>query len=162
FLFSDIARFFSINIIFGALVSGILIGVMPPELFDREKNYIKDISLSFFIPVYFGIVGLKLNLIYHFDIPFTSFFILFTTIFQFIGTIIAAKILRKDWLSSLNLSVAMTTKGGPGIILANIAYDLRIVNETFFVTIVLTAIVTSLLAGVWFRYVLAKGFVLLG
>lgn len=45
--------------------------------------------------------------------------------------------------------------------LATVAFDLGIINQTFFVTLVLIAIVTSLLAGYWFKYVLSKGWPLL-
>jgi Kef-type K+ transport system membrane component KefB len=59
------------------------------------------------------------------------------------------------------LSIAMTTKGGPGIVLATVAFELGIINDTFFVTLVLVAIVTSLFAGAWFKYILIKGYALL-
>jgi len=45
--------------------------------------------------------------------------------------------------------------------LATVAFDLGIINETFFSTLVLVAIVTSLVAGIWFRFVLHKGWPLL-
>jgi hypothetical protein len=35
--------------------------------------------------------------------------------------------------------------------------DAKIIDERFFITLVLTAVVTSLFAGGWFRYVLGKG-----
>jgi Kef-type K+ transport system membrane component KefB len=73
----------------------------------------------------------------------------------------AARIARQDWLSSFNLGVAMNTRGGPGIVLATIAFDLGIINEAFFSTLVLIAIVTSIAAGYWLRIVLSKGWNLL-
>jgi hypothetical protein len=42
-----------------------------------------------------------------------------------------------------------------------VAFDAQIIDERFFVTLVLTAVITSLFAGVWFRYVLSKGWPLL-
>ena len=81
---------------------------------------------------------------------------LFTTFFETLGTLLAAKIIKKDWLSSFNLAVAMNTRGGPGIILATVAFDMGIINETFFVTLVMIAILTSLLAGYWFKFLLTK------
>ena len=41
------------------------------------------------------------------------------------------------------------------------AFDAKIIDERFFVTLVMTAVVTSLFAGGWFRYVLNKGWPLL-
>jgi Kef-type K+ transport system membrane component KefB len=161
FLFSAVASILEVNIVFGALLAGIVIGIVKEKRFEDQKKYIKEISLSFFTPLYFGIVGLKLDLIHHLDLTFLIFFMFYTTIFQLFGTFISAKIVKNGWLSSLNLSVAMITKGGPGIVLATIAFELGIINETFFVTLVLIAILTSLVAGTWFKYLLRKGYELL-
>lgn len=161
FLFSAVANVLEVNIVFGAFLAGVVIGVMQNDQFGKAKEHIKDISLAFFIPIYFAIVGLKIDLIYHFDMLFFLRFLLFATAFAAIGTLTALKLAKQDWLSSFNVSVAMNTRGGPGIVLATVAFDLGIINQTFFVTLVLIAIVTSLLAGYWFRYVISKGWPLL-
>lgn len=161
FLFSAVASILNVNIVFGAFLAGIVIGLMPDETFAKEKKHIKEISLAFFIPIYFAIVGLKIDLVHHFDFKFFLGFLLFSTVFETLGTLLAAKIIKKDNLSSFNFAVAMNTRGGPGIVLATIAFDLGIINQTFFVTLVLIAIITSLMAGYWFKYVLTKGWPLL-
>ena len=161
FLFSAIASILNVNIVFGAFLAGIIIGLMPDKTFEKEKKHIKEIALAFFIPVYFAIVGLKIDLIHHFDFKFFLGFLLFSTIFETLGTFLAAKIIKMNNLSSFNFAVAMNTRGGPGIVLATIAFDLGIINQTFFVTLVLIAIITSLMAGYWFKYILAKGWELL-
>ncbi len=161
FLFSTAANALEVNIVFGAFLAGIVIGLMPQERFGKAKEHIKDISLAFFIPIYFAIVGLKIDLIYHFDPLFFLGFLLFATTFAAMGTLSALKLAKEDWLSSINITVAMNARGGPGIVLATVAFDLGIINQTFFVTLVLVAIVTSLLAGYWFKYVISKGWPLL-
>ena len=161
FLFAAIASILYVNIVFGAFLAGIVVGLMPNDKFEAEKRHIKEISLAFFVPIYFAVVGLKLDLIHHFDLAFFLFFLLFSTIFETIGTLVAAKAINKDNLTSFNFAVAMNTRGGPGIILATIAFDLGIINQTFFVTLVLIAIITSLVAGYWFKYVLTKGWALM-
>ena len=161
FFFAAIASILDVNIVFGAFLAGVVVGMMPNEKFGKVKENIREFSLSFFVPVYFAVVGLKLDLIHHFDVIFFLEFLLFATFFQTFGTLLATKLIRKDWLSSLNLAVAMNTRGGPGIILATVAFDIGIINETFFVTLVMIAILTSLLAGYWFKFVLTKGWSLL-
>lgn len=161
FLFSAVASVLEVNIVFGAFLAGIVIGMLPQEQFAKEKSHIREISLAFFIPVYFAIVGLKLDLIRHFDVMFFLGFFLFTSAFETIGTFISLKLSRYDRLSSFNIAVAMNARGGPGIVLATVAFDLGIINQTFFVSLVLIAIVTSLLAGYWFKYVISKGWQLL-
>jgi len=161
FLFAAIASLLSVNVVFGALLAGIVIGLMPRKFLRPAKNNVKDFSLALFVPLYFAIVGLKLDFIHNFAPLFFLFFLTFTTLFQLLGTVLSAKLLKKDWLSSFNLGVAMSTRGGPGIVLATVAFDLGIINEVFFVTLVSIAIVTSLFAGTWFKYVLTKGWQLL-
>ncbi|MFN8454769.1 MAG: cation:proton antiporter [Anaerolineae bacterium] len=161
FFFSAIANVLQVNIVFGAFLAGIVIGAMPHHQFGKAKEHIKEISLAFFTPLYFAVIGLKLDLIYHFDGLFFLGFLLFATTFQAFGTLMALKLAREDWLSSFNIAVAMNARGGPGIVLATIAFDLGIINQTFFVTLVLIALVTSLLAGYWFKYVISQGWPLL-
>ncbi len=160
-LFSALASILNVNIVFGAFLAGIVIGLMPNEKFEKEKNHIREIGLAFFIPIYFSIVGLKLDLIRHFDLGFLIWFLLFSSFFEIIGTMMVTKAIKKDWLTSFNLGVAMNTRGGPGIVLATVVFDLGIINETFFVTLVLAAVITSLAAGYWFKYVLSRGWDLL-
>jgi Kef-type K+ transport system membrane component KefB len=161
FFFSALASVLEVNIVFGAFLAGIVVGSMPHARFEKAKEHIKDISLAFFIPIYFAVIGLKLDLIYHFDVRFFLGFLLFATTFQALGTLVSLKLAKEDWLSSFNIAVAMNARGGPGIVLATIAFDLGIINQTLFVTLVLIALVTSLMAGYWFRFVLSKGWPLL-
>lgn len=161
FFFAALASLLNVNILFGAFLAGIIIGSMPDKRFGTAKTHIKEVSLGFFIPICFAVIGLKLDLVHKWDIMFFLGFLLFTTISKTFGTIIAAKLTHKDWLSSFNLAVATNTKGGVGIVLATVAFDLGIINEPFFVVLVMTAIVTSLLAGCWFKLVLSKGWKLL-
>ena len=78
-----------------------------------------------------------------------------------LATAVAGRIGTGDWLSTANLAAALNARGGPGIVLASVAFDAGIIDERFFITLVLTAVVTSLFAGGWFRYVLSKGWPLL-
>ena len=161
FLFSAVASVLEVNIVFGALLAGMVIGVMPHDQFANAKEHIKDISLAFFVPIYFAIIGLRLDLIHHFDVLFSLRFLLFATTFAVLGTLIALRLAKEDWLSSFNIAVAMNARGGPLIVLATVALELGIINQTFFVTLVLIALATSLLAGSWFRYVISMGWPLL-
>jgi Kef-type K+ transport system membrane component KefB len=60
-----------------------------------------------------------------------------------------------------NLAVTTNARGGPGIVLASVAYDAGIISATFYTTLVLTAVLTSQFAGAWLDYVVRKGWPLL-
>ncbi|MBI2937938.1 MAG: cation:proton antiporter [Thaumarchaeota archaeon] len=155
-----VASLLNVNIVFGAFLPGIAIASMSSDVFGKAAKQIKTVSLAFFTPVYFAVVGLQLDLIHQFNPLFFLGFLLFSTAIKSVATLIAGKILRKDWLSTINLTVALNTRGGPGIVLATVAFNLGIINETLFTTLVMTAIITSLFAGYWLRYVVAKGWTL--
>lgn len=57
---------------------------------------------------------------------------------------------------SRSLAVALNARGGPGIVLASIAYATGIINQTFFVSLVMLSIVTSLLAGSWLERIAGR------
>lgn len=160
-LFAAVASILDVNIVFGALLAGFVLGTLEDERIEAVKSSIKRFSLAFFIPIYFAAVGLKIDLIHSFDIMLFIGFLLFSSFFQISGIFATAKLLNFDHLSSLNLAVAMNARGGPGIVLATVAYDMGIINEVFFVSLVVIAIVTSLFAGWWFRNLLTKGYHLL-
>ena len=156
-----ISNLLGVKEIFGALLAGMAICRLPNEVVDVVRTKVKAFALVFFTPVYFAIVGLKLDLRHHFDLGFFLGFFLFCTVVKTVATAVAGRIGTGDWLSTANLAAALNARGGPGIVLASVAYDAKIIDERFFITLVLTAVVTSLFAGGWFRYVLNKGWPLL-
>lgn len=135
--------------------------MMPEGIFTLAKAQIKLISLALFTPIYFAVVGLKLDLIHSFDVIFFLGFLLFSTVLKGGGALAVGRIIKQKRLASLNFAIALNARGGPGIVLATVAFDLGLISETFFVALVLTAIVTSLIAGFWLRYVKNRGWDLL-
>jgi Kef-type K+ transport system membrane component KefB len=74
---------------------------------------------------------------------------------------LAAKLAGFQKLDILNLAIATNARGGPGIVMASVAYEAGIISAAFYTALVLTAIVTSQVAGMWLRFVLSKGWPLL-
>ncbi len=151
-----LASLLKVNVIFGALIAGLVVGSQSDPRFTEVKAVLRQFSLAFFIPIYFAVVGLKLDLVRHFDPYFFLGFLIFAVAFKSFGTIVAARVVHLNWLSSLNLGFAMNPRGGPGIVLATIAYDSGIINESFFASLIMLAIVTSLVAGYWFKMILNR------
>jgi Kef-type K+ transport system membrane component KefB len=157
FLFVATAALFNVNIVFGAFLAGIAIGTVPQDVFAKATASIKKISLALFTPAYFAIVGLQLDLIHQFDIVIFLSFLLLSSGLKIAGALGVGKIIRKSWRSSANLAIGLNARGGPGIVLATVAFSAGLISEPFFVALVLIAIVTSLATGYWLRHVLASG-----
>lgn len=157
FVVSAIAGYLNIDTIFGALLAGIGAKItLPITLFKRLEQSVIHISFSWFIPVYFAIVGLKLDLAKHFEPLFFLQFLIFATLAQSLIVFLACKLIRQDRLTSMNFAMAMNARGGPGIVLSTVAYSAGIINQDFFAILVMLSLATSWLAGSWLRFVLMK------
>ena len=64
-------------------------------------------------------------------------------------------------LDVINLAVATNARGGPGIVLASVAFEAGIISSAFYTTLVLVAVLTSQAAGAWLEFVLRRGWPLL-
>ena len=108
---------------------------------------------GFFIPIYFAIIGIQLDLIHHFNVVFFLGFLAFACVAKAASVYLGARLSRENKFMSASLAIAMNARGGPGIVLASTAYAAGIINQTFFVSLVMLSIVTSLAAGSWLERV---------
>ena len=143
--------------LYGAFAAGIAVAVADDSLVVRsDRNALARISFGFFIPVYFALIGVQLDLIHHFNPLFFLGFLVFACIAKAASVYLGARLSREDRFTSWSLAVAMNARGGPGIVLASVAYATGIINQTFFVSLVLLSVITSLLAGSWLERIAAK------
>lgn len=143
--------------IFGAFVAGMVVGAHCQQADNPPPEAIKSFSFAFFIPVYFAIVGLKLDLIHAFEPLFFLIILIFACGAKSLSVYSGARLAQETKQGSWNLAVAMNARGGPGIVLASVAYDAAIISESFYVILVMLAIVTSLIAGSWLGKVVRSG-----
>lgn len=144
--------FLGIQPFFGAFVAGIAVGSAtrePDPLEEGAKVAVTQFSFAFFIPVYFAVVGLQLDLLHDFSLLFFLGYLGFACLVKTVGVYAGARIGGQRPVASVNFAVAMNARGGPGIVLASVAYGAGIIDQSFYAVLVLLAIVTSLLAGTW-------------
>jgi Kef-type K+ transport system membrane component KefB len=141
--------------LYGAFVAGISVAIANESKGEvvAERNALAGVSFSFFIPIYFAIIGIQLDLIHHFDVVFFLGFLAFACFFKAASVYLGARLSGEDTFMSRSLAIAMNARGGPGIVLASTAYAAGIINETFFVSLVMLSVVTSLAAGSWLERV---------
>ncbi|MCB9831537.1 MAG: cation:proton antiporter [Planctomycetes bacterium] len=155
-LMTGICVFLGVTPMFGAFVAGMVVSSRTEDL-STAREAIKQFSFAFFIPVYFAIVGLKLNLAKEFEILYFLFFLTFACAAKAVSVYFGARFAGESRPGAINLAVAMNARGGPGIVLASVAYDHAIINESFYAKLVMVAVVTSLLAGSWLERVVRAG-----
>jgi Kef-type K+ transport system membrane component KefB len=139
--------------LYGAFVAGITVAVANGGEIVQERNALAGISFGVFIPIYFAVIGLQLDLIHHFDVLFFLGFLAFACVAKAASVYAGARLSRENRFMSASLAIAMNARGGPGIVLASTAYAAGIINQAFFVSLVMLSVITSLLAGSWLERV---------
>ncbi|MEV6953734.1 cation:proton antiporter [Streptomyces sp. NPDC051183] len=146
-----------IDPIFGALVAGMCTAGDTGARAKESQETLRHVSMGLFVPIYFAIVGVKLDLVRHFDPWFFCWFFLLACAVKFSSVWLGARAAGESHPAATNLAVAMNARGGPGIVLASVAFGAHIINESFFTALVLLSIISSQIAGYWLGRVVAQG-----
>ena len=116
----------------------------------------RTFSFAFFIPLYFAMVGLRLDLVRSFS-PFFVLFFAVACVAKYASVWVGARIAGESAAGSRNLAAALNARGGPGIVLASVALGAGIIDQNLYACLVLLAILTSLAAGSWLGAVVRAG-----
>ena len=140
----------NINIMYSAFVAGYLIKSLLPKG-SKKIDKIKDFSFNLFVPIYFALVGIQLDVIHNFSL--LRFIIFYVVAFglEFIGVVVTLYFTKLKKRTIFNLGITMNARGGPGIVLATTAYAYNIINLEFFTVLILTTMLSSTMAGYWLR-----------
>lgn len=154
FLFITALNVLRINLMYSAFVAGYAVKAVAeanPKAAEKLPA-VSDFAFAFFIPVYFALVGIQLNLLHNFSfVRFAIYFALAFTL-EFTGCFIFLLFTNLKKQSIVNFSIIMNARGGPGIVLATVGYYHKIINVEFFTMLIMTTMLSSLVAGYWLRY----------
>ncbi len=160
-----LAAALDVTLAFAALLAGygVMGGMKSTEhaRFRAPVHSISEVAANFFIPIYFALIGYRLDLSKTFDPVMLGAFMLGTSLVVFLCVGLGSRLAGMNWLDTINLAVTQNARGGPGIVMASVAFDAGIINAPFFTTLVLTAVFTSQACGFWLQHVLRKGWPLL-
>jgi len=154
--YSALASLVDVSLVFAAFLAGYAI-VQEKDLLPGAVASVSEFSFAVFIPIYFAVVGYKLDLSKTFSLTLLAGFFLFSSTMKLLSAGLGAGLAGFRVRDSVNLAVALNARGGPGIVLASVAYDAGIINAVFYTTLVLVAVLTSQAAGAWLEHVLRSG-----
>lgn len=160
-LYCVVAGALGVSLVFAAFLAGFAVVHTKRRLFAEALDAIGKVSFAFFIPVYFAMVGLKLDLVHGLSLWMLAAFLLGSCLVKVLSVSLAGRLAGFRGLDLLNLAITTNARGGPGIVLASVAFEAGIISATFYTTLVLAAVLTSQVAGAWLDYVMRKGWPLL-
>ena len=127
----------------GAFIFGIVLGNCE-SITEKTKETIENFSKELFVPLFFVSIGLRIDFIHNFN--FLTLIIIMFLAFssKIVGTFIGAKLSGLKTNESIAISFAMNARGAMEIVLANLALNIKLIDEKMFVALVITALITSL------------------
>jgi Kef-type K+ transport system membrane component KefB len=156
-----VAGAFDISLVFAAFLAGFAVVHKKRRLFAEALDAIAKVSFAFFIPVYFALVGLRLDLIRGVSLAMILLFLAGTCLVKVLSVSLAARFAGFRGLDLVNLAITTNARGGPGIVLASVAFEAGIISSKFYTTLVVAAVLTSQIAGAWLAYTMRQGWPLL-
>jgi Kef-type K+ transport system membrane component KefB len=126
--------------------AGLVLADLP---FISEKFKILSFKFSnwTFAPVFFIGIGWKINLHESFDLKQVVIITLLASVSKFWGTFIAAAPLKLRYQERVLVSMSLNARGAMEILIAATALKQGLIDETLFTSLVIMALVTSLILG---------------
>ncbi|NUM52311.1 MAG: cation:proton antiporter [Candidatus Hydrogenedentes bacterium] len=144
-----------VHAIFGAFLAGVAIGDSS-HLRNHTRTIIRQFVSFFFAPLFFASIGLKVDFAAHFDLGLVLIVIVLACIGKVLACggagILAGMPKRESWA----VAFALNARGAMEIILGLLALRYGVISERLFVALVVMALVTSVMSGVWIPAVLKR------
>ena len=142
---ASITELIGIHALFGGFIAGV---VMPSNLGFRHimMNKVEDVTLTFFLPLFFAYTGLNTNLLLINSwsmIGICALLIVIAIAGKFGGCTIAAKVVGETWHDSLTIGMLMNTRGLMELVALNIGYEMGVLPKSIYAVLIIMALVTT-------------------
>lgn len=146
FLSAAVAEGIGIHTALGAFFVGIALSQQLDER-NEAREVIYQFAVSFFAPLYFVSVGLKVNFAAGFDLLLVAVVLAVACLGKLAGATLGARLGGMPPGRALAVGFAMNARGAMEVILATVALQEGLIDQRIFVALVFMAIVTSLMSG---------------
>lgn len=155
FLCAAATEWAGIHAVFGAFVAGTLFRQVP--LLDSQTvRRLESFVLSVLAPVFFGTVGLKVDLWNLGGGTMLGVVLAVACLGKLVGCTVGSMWGGLRFWEGLSIAVAMNARGAMELVVATIGLSLGILNQQMFSIIVVVAIVTSFMAPLGLRLTMRK------
>lgn len=153
-----LAQLIELESVLGAFIAGIIFSQLP-SVPKESINKIESMTFGVFAPIFFAGAGLKVNIVdlFQADLIIIGISLIAVAIFsKFIGAYIGARLFAKtDHWTALSFGAGLNARGAIQIIIATIGLSFGVLSQEIYSLIIITAVVTSLMAPVMLRWTLS-------
>lgn len=132
--------------VFGAFLAGVSLGDSE-HLREQTRTVVMHFVNYIFVPLFVATIGLKLDLIHHFDPLLTGVLLVLAIGGKILGSGFAARLCGLSRAESLSIGFAMNDRGVMAIIVAEMALGQGLIAPRLHAALLTVALVTSLMSG---------------
>lgn len=155
FLGAAFTEFIGIHAVFGAFIVGVAIGDSV-HLKENTKDIIHQFVTNIFAPLFFVSIGLRVNFVANFDLLLVLIIIFLAFVGKVFGCGYGAKLGGLSKNESFVVGFGMNSRGAMEIILATLALEYGLIQETVFVALVIMALFTSVASAPFMNIFIKK------
>ncbi|NOT58207.1 MAG: universal stress protein [Deltaproteobacteria bacterium] len=134
-----------IHAIFGAFVAGVLFA-QSPRVRANALEKLVGVVHGVFTPVFFAFVGLRVDLTQLQDPKLVILVLVTACAGKLVGCTLGGLLGRLSWWESVSIGIGMNARGGMELIIALVGLTSGILSSEVYSSLVLMAMVTSLMA----------------
>jgi Kef-type K+ transport system membrane component KefB/mannitol/fructose-specific phosphotransferase system IIA component (Ntr-type) len=144
-----------IHSLFGFFIAGTILGEAS-HISEKDRFVVNRLVYSVFVPIFFANIGLHLDFIANFD----WFLVLVISAIgigaRFVAAYIGSKWSGQDKSNLLVIAISHTPGGQMHIVVGMLAYSSGLISETVLVSIIASAIISTIVFGPWLSQAVRK------
>ncbi|HYF51022.1 MAG TPA: cation:proton antiporter, partial [Planctomycetota bacterium] len=144
-----------VHAVFGAFVAGVILRQCT-GLSKENLHRLETVTLALFAPLFFGSVGLRVDLTQLSSLTLPLVVIVVAVAGKVIGCFLGGVLGKLPRWEALALGLGMSARGAMGLVVAKVGLELGILNQDLFSSLVLMALITSLLAPISLKAIAHK------
>jgi Kef-type K+ transport system membrane component KefB/nucleotide-binding universal stress UspA family protein len=144
-----------VHAVFGAFVAGCVIRQVP-RLRPETLHKLESVTFPIFAPIFFGMVGLKVDLWQLGDLRTLLVVLGVATSGKLLGCTVGSLLGGLRFWESISIAVAMNARGAMELVVATVGLSLGILNQQMYSIVVMVAVTTSFMAPVLLRLTMRR------
>ena len=145
-----------IHALFGFFIAGIMAGESR-HLSEKTRQTISQLVRALLVPLFFASIGLKIDFLKELDLPLTALMLGIGIAGRFAGAWVGVSLTSHPKTNRHLIAAAHTPGGEMQIVIGILAVEYAVISPPVFVSIVLGAVLSSVLVGPWMKIALKRG-----
>ncbi len=157
FLFAFLANMVGLHVIVGAFAAGLVLEESHFEGFfahETIETLIKPLS-HFFVPVFFVLIGMKVNLSDLINLPILTTALLLSFV-AIVGKLVCGIGALEKGLDRLSIGIGMIPRGEVGLIFASIGLENHLIQQSLYSATVTMVMITTLITPPLLKWSLSR------